>query len=132
MFDIEAVVLSLTVEYLSIHGENSLFKHKENASIINLIARNLHNKISRKIYEFAKLIRSYLQRGFNECEDYFVIDSMLLEECKMFLHLRIKVCREVFETTNITFATLTKVDQKDFKKQPDIFKKTKNKTGAVF
>lgn len=41
---------------------------------------------------------------------------------------RVNLCLEVFETTNITLETPKKVNQKDYKKQPDIFRKTTKKT----
>ena len=98
MSDIEVVALSLTSEYMSIDSENSLFKQLKNSSIMNLIERSQYNKRRRKLFEFSELIREQLYKRFNEFEDYFVIDSMPLEICKMARHTRVKVCREVFET----------------------------------
>ena len=40
---------------------------------------------------------------------------------------RVKVCREEFETANITLETPKRVDQKDYKKQPYIFRKTRKR-----
>ena len=98
MSDVEVVALSLTAEYMSIDSENSLFKQLESEPIANLIERSQYNKRRRKLFEFAESVRVNLYTRFNEFENYFVIDSMPLEICKMALHTRVKVCREVFET----------------------------------
>lgn len=98
MSDIEVVALSLTSEYMSIDSENSLFNQLKSAPFVNLIERSQFNKRRRKLFSYAELIREQLYKRFNEFEDYFVIDSMPLEICKMARHRRVKVCREVFET----------------------------------
>ena len=98
MSDIEVVALSLTAEYMSIDSENSLFKQLKSEPVANLIERSQYNKRRRKLFEFSELLRVQLYSRFNEFEDYFVIDSMPLEVCKMARHTRVKVCREIFET----------------------------------
>lgn len=98
MSDIEIVALSLTAEYMSIDSENSLFKQLESSPVMNLIERSQYNKRRRKLFDFSELIREQMYKRFNEFEDYFVIDSMPLEVCKMARHTRVKICREVFET----------------------------------
>ena len=45
---------------------------------------------------------------------------------------RVNLWLEVFETTNITLETPKKVNQKDYKKKPYIFRKTTKKNETLF
>jgi hypothetical protein len=67
-------------------------------AIENILERSQFNKRRRKLLAFTERIRANLNRSFIEYEDYFVIDSMPLEICKMARHRRAKVCKENFET----------------------------------
>ena len=98
MSDLEVVALSLTAEFMSIDGENSLFKQINQAEIPNLIERSQFNKRRRKLFLFSEEIRTKLAREFLEFEDYFIVDSMPLEICKFSRHSRIKICKEEFES----------------------------------
>lgn len=98
MSDIEVVALSLTAEFMSIDSETSLFNQLENGQIINLIERSQYNKRRRKLFYYSEELRKILYNKFNEFENFFVIDSMPLEVCKMARHNRVKICKEQFET----------------------------------
>ena len=98
MSDIEVVALSLTAEFMSIDSETSLFNQLENGQIINLIERSQYNKRRRKLFYYSEELRKILYNKFNEFENFFVIDSMPLEVCKMSRHNRVKICKEQFET----------------------------------
>lgn len=98
MTDIEVVALSLTAEFLSIDSENDLFRRVSDAEIPNLIERSQFNKRRRKLFSFAETIRLTLASHFSEFEDYFIIDSMPLEICKISRQNRLKICKENYET----------------------------------
>ncbi|MHB1108459.1 MAG: IS982 family transposase [Lutibacter sp.] len=99
MSDLEVVALSLTSEYMSIDSENSLFNQLQNGQITNLIERSQYNKRRKKLFCFAEEIRQQLYSKFTEFENYFVVDSMPLEICKMARHTRIKICKDDFQTS---------------------------------
>lgn len=98
MSDNQIVALSLTAEYMSIDSENLLFQMIPENGISNILERSQFNKRRRKLFAHTELIRTRLKHSFTEFEDYFVVDSMPLEICKMARHKRIKICKERFET----------------------------------
>ena len=98
MSDLEVVAMSLTAEFMSIDGENSLFKQITSAEIPNLIERSQFNKRRRKLFLFLEEVRLKLASRFLEFEDYFIVDSMPLEICKFARHRRIKIWKKEFET----------------------------------
>lgn len=94
MSDLEVVELSLTAEFMSIDGENFLFKQINAIEIPNLIERSKFNKRKRKLFFFSEEIRTKLASYFLEVEDYFIVNSMPLEICKFSRHNRIKICKK--------------------------------------
>lgn len=92
--DLEVVELSLTAEFMSIDGENFLFKQINAIEIPNLIERSKFNKRKRKLFFFSEEIRTKLASYFLEVEDYFIVNSMPLEICKFSRHNRIKICKK--------------------------------------
>lgn len=92
--DLELVSLSLTSEYMGIDSENDLFR-KLPLSISSKIERSVYNRRRRKLSDYIDTIRLKLASSFNEFEDYFVIDSMPLEVCKLSRSYRSKICKEV-------------------------------------
>lgn len=98
MSDLEVVALSFTAEYMSIDSENSLFGQLHNVDLPNLIERSQYNKRRRSLFGFAEKIRLLLASKFIEFEDYFIVDSMPLEICKIARQNRVKVCSQHFDT----------------------------------
>lgn len=98
MADIEVVALSLTAEFMSIDTENDLFRQVTNVDIPNLIERSQFNKRRRKLFGFSEAVSLVLASRFTELEDYFIVDSMLLEICKTARQNRMKICKENYET----------------------------------
>jgi hypothetical protein len=96
--DLEVVAMSLTVEFISIDSENSLFKEINNQQIPNFIKRSQFNKRMRKLFLFLKEVSIKLASHFLEFEYYFIVDSMQLEICKFARHNRNKIYKEEFET----------------------------------
>jgi hypothetical protein len=98
MTDFQVIALGLTAEYMSLDSENLLFQMIPEGSIENILERSQFNKRRRKLFGLTERIRSRLSRSFVEFEDYFVVDSMPLEICKMARSKRARICKEAFET----------------------------------
>jgi len=64
---------------MSIDSENSLFKQLNKQEIPNLLERSQFNKRRRKLFFFLEEVRIKLASRFLEFEDYFIVDSMSLE-----------------------------------------------------
>jgi len=93
MSDLELISLSLTSEFMSIDSENDLFR-KLPQTISDKIERSVYNRRRRKLLNHIDGIRLKLASHFNEFEDYFVVDSMPLEVCKLSRSYRSKDCKE--------------------------------------
>ena len=89
---LELIGLSLTAEFLGIDSENDLFRKLPDPISIK-IERNVYNRRRRKLVNHLDTIRLKLASYFNEFEDYFVVDSMPLEVCKLSLSSRSKICK---------------------------------------
>lgn len=98
MSDLEVIALSLTAEYMSIDSENNLFENIDDTCIENLLERSQFNKRRKALFGFNEIVRQKLAACFLEFEDCYLIDSMPLEICKFARHLRVKICREDFDT----------------------------------
>ena len=98
MSDLEVIALSLTAEYMSIDSENNLFENIDSSNIENLLERSQFNKRRKTLFKFNEIVRQKLASFFLEFEDCYLIDSMPLEICKFARHLRVKICREDFDT----------------------------------
>ncbi|WP_335967357.1 IS982 family transposase [Galbibacter sp. PAP.153] len=93
MSDLEVVGLCLTSEYMGIDSESHLFRMLP-GGLASKIERSVYNRRRRRLMPYLDKIRESLARHFNEFEDYFVIDSMPLEVCKLSRSSRSKVCKE--------------------------------------
>lgn len=91
--DLEVIALSLTAEYMSIDSENDLFR-KLPISISEKIERSVYNRRRKRLVAHLDKIRLKLASCFNEFEDFFIVDSMPLEICKLSRSSRSKVCKE--------------------------------------
>lgn len=94
MSDLELIGLNLTAEFIGLDSENHLFRNLP-ASHKSKIERSIYNRRKRKLLYFMKVIRVKMVEKLNENEDCFVVDSMLLEICKMARSQRSKICKEV-------------------------------------
>ena len=59
------------------------------------IERSVYNRRKRKLFPYIEKLRIKMAEKFNKFENYFVIDSMPLEVCKMARSSRSKICKEV-------------------------------------
>lgn len=99
--DLEVISLVIVAEYMSLDSENWLFKKINNDysdDFPHLIDRSRFNRRKRNLFPFMEKIRQQLASKFLEFEDYFIIDSMPLEVCKISREKRSKVCKGIFET----------------------------------
>jgi hypothetical protein len=92
--DLELISLSLTAEFMSIDSEMDLFRQLPK-SILNKIERSVYNKRRRNLVNHLNEIRLKLASKFNEFEEYFIVDNMPLEVCKLSRSSRSKICKEV-------------------------------------
>ena len=99
--DIEVISLALVAEYMSLDSENWLFKkiqHDYRDQFPHIIDRTRFNRRKRQLFPIIEKIRQQLAARFVEFEEYFIIDSMPLEVCRISREKRSQVCREAFET----------------------------------
>jgi len=94
--DIELVAIDLTAQYMSIDSEHQLFRILKSIGFENLIDRTVYNRRKRRLVNYMEHIRVVISEKFNEFEDYFIIDSMPLEACKLSRSSRSKICKESF------------------------------------
>lgn len=90
--DKELMAVNLTAEYMSIDSEYQLFRVLPK-SISSKIERSVYNRRRRKLFPFLEQIRQNFSDKFNACEDYYIVDSMPLEVCKLSRSPRSKVCK---------------------------------------
>ncbi|HNQ26427.1 MAG TPA: IS982 family transposase [Aquaticitalea sp.] len=93
--DIEMISLIILAEFKSIDSEYQLFRELKDTCVEGKIERSVYNRRKRKLFPFIEEIRMKMVRKFNEFENYFVIDSMPLEVCKIARLSRSKICKEV-------------------------------------
>ena len=93
MSDLELIGLSLTAEFMGIDSESDLFR-KLPKIISSKIDRSVYNRRRRRLVNHLDAIRLKLASRFNEFEDYFIVDSMPLEVCKLSRSSRSKICKE--------------------------------------
>ncbi len=93
MKDLEVVSLALTAEYMGIDSENHLFRQLP-CFLSNKIERSVYNRRKRKLSFKINEIRLKIAQSFNEFENYFIVDSMPLEICKISRSMRSKICKD--------------------------------------
>jgi hypothetical protein len=91
--DLRIIAINLTSEYMSIDSEYQLFRTLP-PEIKSLIERSVYNRRKRKLFIHLERIRKILADKFNSGENYFVVDSMPLEVCKLSRSSRSKICKE--------------------------------------
>lgn len=92
--DIELISLIILTEFKSIDSEYQLFREIKNFDIESKIERSVYNRRKRKLFPFIEEIRIKMVRKLNDLENYFVVDSMPLEVCKISRSARSKICKE--------------------------------------
>lgn len=95
--DLELVGLALTSEYMGIDSENHFFRMLPDC-LDSRIERSVYNRRRRKLFPYLEEIRVQLCNRLNEFEDYFIVDSMPLEVCKLSRSSRSKICKKELYT----------------------------------
>lgn len=92
--DIELISLTILAEFKSIDSEHQLFREIQGLDIGSKIERSVYNRRKRQLFPFIEEIRMKMVEKLNEFENYFVVDSMPLEVCKIARCSRSKICKE--------------------------------------
>lgn len=95
MSDIELISLLILAEYKSIDSEHQLFRELKGTFLEGKIERSVYNRRKRKLFPFIEKIRMKMVEKLSKHEDFFVVDSMPLEVCKISRSSRSKICKEV-------------------------------------
>ncbi|WP_445714460.1 IS982 family transposase [Flavobacterium sp.] len=93
--DLELISLTILAEFKSIDSKHQLFREIKDWEIETKIERSVYNRRKRKLFPYIEKLRIKIAEKFNEFENYFVIDSMPLEVCRMARSSRSKICKEV-------------------------------------
>jgi hypothetical protein len=93
--DLELISLIILAEFKSIDSEYQLFRDIKGFEIESKIERSVYNRRKRKLFPYIQKIRMIMVDKLNDFEQYFVVDSMPLEVCKMARSSRSKICKEV-------------------------------------
>jgi len=93
--DIELISLIILAEFKTIDSEHQLFREIKGFEIEPKIERSVYNRRKRKLFPFIEEIRMKMVDTFNESENYFIVDSMPLEVCKISRSSRSRICKDV-------------------------------------
>jgi Transposase DDE domain len=96
--DIELIALDITAESLSIDSEYQLFRTLP-SSLSSKIERSVYNRRRRRLFFVKERIRKALAEKLTGSENYFIVDSMPLEICKLSRSSRTTICKEDFLTS---------------------------------
>jgi len=94
--DIELIAIDLTSEYMSIDSEYQLFRVLPSC-LYSKIERSVYNRRKRKLFFHRELIRKKLANRISS-NNYYIVDSMPLEVCKLSRSSRSSICKEEYET----------------------------------
>jgi hypothetical protein len=96
--DIELIAIDLTAESLSIDSEYQLFRVLP-ITIRSKIERSVYNRRRRKLFYVKERIRKAIAEELTGEENYFIVDSMPLEICKLSRSSRTTICKEDYLTS---------------------------------
>jgi len=90
--DIELISLVFFAETKSLDSECQLFREIKGWEIASKIERSVYNRRKRRLFPFIEEIRKKIAEKLTEYENYYLVDSMPLEVCKIARANRRKVC----------------------------------------
>jgi len=96
--DIELIALNLTSEYLGIDSEYELFRRLPEC-LESRIERSVYHRRKKRLFVYIESLRQKMAEQIIGADNYFIIDSMPLEVCKMSRSLRSTVCTESIESS---------------------------------
>ena len=94
--DIELIAIDLTSEFLGIDSERDLFR-KLPIDLLSKVERSVYNRRKRRLFYHRDLLRKKLAYNIG-LQDYYIVDSMPLEVCKLSRSLHSSICKETYET----------------------------------
>jgi hypothetical protein len=94
--DIELIAIDLTSEFMGIDSERDLFR-KLPVSLFSRIDRSVYNRRKRRLFYHREQLRKTLACSIGK-QDYYIVDSMPLEVCKLSRSSRSQICKEEYET----------------------------------
>lgn len=95
--DKELIALDLTAEYMGIDSEYQLFRVLPE-TLKGKIERSVYNRRRRGLFHYRETLRQQMAAQITTC-DYYIVDSMPLEVCKLSRSSRKGICRESYETS---------------------------------
>jgi len=90
--DIELIAIDLTSEYMGIDSEYQLFRILP-GFLLNRIERSVYNRRKRGLFFFREALRRQIAESITS-SDYYIVDSMPLEVCKLSRSGRSSICKE--------------------------------------
>ncbi|QES89671.1 IS982 family transposase [Rhizosphaericola mali] len=96
--NMECIALGLTSEFMSIDSENQLFRMLKGTNLEYKIDRSVFNRRRKMLFLLTEQVRQHIANILNETEQFFIVDSIPLDICKMSRASRSTVCREYLET----------------------------------
>jgi hypothetical protein len=93
--DIELISIDLTSEFLSIDSERDLFR-KLPENLASRIERSVYNRRKRGLFYHRELLRKNLAQNISK-QDYYIVDSMPLEVCKLSRSSRSRICKDEYQ-----------------------------------
>lgn len=94
--DIELIAIDLTSEFLGIDSERDLFR-KLPCNLVSRIERSVYNRRKRGLFFYRNELRKQIANKISS-NDYFIVDSMPLEICKLSRSSRCSICQEEYTT----------------------------------
>lgn len=91
--DIELIAVDLTSEYMSIDSEYQLFRILP-VYLKSKIERSVYNRRKRRLFYYREELRKKLSAAISSATDYYIVDSMPLEVCKLSRSSRSRICKE--------------------------------------
>jgi hypothetical protein len=95
--DIELIAIDLTSEYMSIDSEYQLFRALPD-SLSNRIERSVYNRRKRRMFFYREQLRKRKAESISS-SNYYLVDSMPLEVCKLSRSGRSSICKEDYQSS---------------------------------
>ncbi|WP_407483556.1 IS982 family transposase [Elizabethkingia anophelis] len=95
--DLELISIDLTSEFMGIDSERDLFR-KLPFNLLSRIERSVYNRRKRNLFAYRNSLRKKIAAKIS-VSDYYIVDSMPLEICKLSRSSRSTVCREDYFTS---------------------------------
>jgi len=95
--DIELIAVDLTSEYMGIDSEYQLFRRLP-LTLSLKIERSVYNRRKRKLFHYREELRKKIASCISS-NNYYIVDSMPLEICKLSRSSRSRICKEDYQTS---------------------------------